>query len=359
MPGYTYYLDSAVPVNVLRELHVLQEIRVVFSSQAITGKSAWAGRPRDNGQCSSRPRRDGVPSAHRREHTKDKIPTMRTGLGRLLLFVIAGVLGACGGNGYDVPANQAGMPPPASGPGPISGLDFPGSAAVSTTMRFRFLNPLAIYPATYIWRAYPRQQPGFYTAFFWGNDDGQGVLNTFLWKGGVADTYYGAHPYPRGGLGTGTVHDWEIAIEQIDPVNGLVVKDQWYTQVFVAYGDGTGKHHTFYWNWPNTDASSIVTYTAPTSYGNVNPPVPALTWGDAPWQPGEEVWNGVLRGFQFYDVVLSPAEIAAEIANPGSVRTPWYLNLDPTPADITDKSKSGNGHHPEWVGTERPSLWTE
>src|SRR3989344_7233854 len=38
------------------------------------------------------------------------------------------------------------VPPPA---GPISGLDFPGSAAVATTMRFRFLNPLPIYPATY------------------------------------------------------------------------------------------------------------------------------------------------------------------------------------------------------------------
>ena len=228
---------------------------------------------------------------------------------------------------------------------------------VSKTMRFRFLNPLAIYPATYIWRAYPRQQAGYYTAFFWGNDDGQGTEATFLWKGGVGDTYYGAHPYPRGGFGDGTVHDWEIAVQQFDPVNGLVVKDQWYTQVFTAFGDGTGKHHTFYWNWPNTDASSIVTYTAPTTYGNVNPPFPALTWGDAQWNPGNEVWNGVLRGFQFYDAALNPIEIAAEIANPGSVRTPWYLNLNPTPTDISDKS--GRGHDPAWVGNERPSLWSQ
>jgi hypothetical protein len=269
--------------------------------------------------------------------------------GRLLRIAIAGLLVACSSGGDDAP--------PAPGASVVTGLDFPGSAAVATTMRFRFLNPPAIYPATYIWRAFPRQQDGFYTAFFWGNDDGQGNLGTFLWKGGVADTYYGAHPYPRGGLSNGTVHDWEIAIEQNDPVNGLVVKDRWYTQVFVAFGDATGKHHMFYWNWPNTDAANIVTYDAPASYGNVNPPVPALTWGDAPWQPGEEVWNGILRGFQIYDVVLSPAEIAAEIANPGSIRTPWYLNLNPTPADITDKS--GNGHHPEWVGNERPSLWSQ
>ena len=73
-----------------------------------------------------------------------------------------------------------------------TGLDFPGSAAVpnSTTMRFKFTNPqnngLPIYGPggnglTYIWRAYPRQQSGYYTAFFWGNDDGQNNLNTFLW----------------------------------------------------------------------------------------------------------------------------------------------------------------------------------
>jgi hypothetical protein len=223
-------------------------------------------------------------------------------------------------------------------------------------MRFRFLNPLAIYPATYIWRAFPRQQAGFYTAFFWANDDGQGTDATFLWKQGVADTHYGAHPYPTNDNTTGTVHEWEIALLG-DFVNGLVVKDQWYTQVFTAFGDGTGKHHTFYWNWPNIDAANIVARSMPTTYGNVNPPFPTLTWGDAPWRPGGEVWIGVLRGFQFYDVVLSPAEIAAEIANPGSVRTPWYLNLNPTPSDITDKS--GNRHDPEWVGNERPSLWSQ
>ena len=72
----------------------------------------------------------------------------------------------------------------------ITGLDFPGSSAVSTTMRFKFTNPqdngLPIYGpggngVTYIWRAYPRRQAGYYTAFFWGNDDGKNSLDTFLW----------------------------------------------------------------------------------------------------------------------------------------------------------------------------------
>ena len=60
----------------------------------------------------------------------------------------------------------------------MTGLDFPGSAATSGTVRFRFTNPLAIYPATYMWRVKPRQQNGYYTTFFWGND------GEFAWGGG-------------------------------------------------------------------------------------------------------------------------------------------------------------------------------
>jgi hypothetical protein len=35
----------------------------------------------------------------------------------------------------------------------------------------------------------------------------------------------------------------------------------------------------------------------------------------------------------------------------------WYVNLNPTPTDISDKS--GRGHNPEWVGNARPSLWSQ
>jgi hypothetical protein len=265
-------------------------------------------------------------------------------------------LAACGGSSDT--AVQAPAPQPA---GPISGLDFPGSAAVETTMRFRFLNPLAIYPATYIWRAYPRQQAGYYTAFFWGNDDGQGNLNTFLWtSSGAADSYYGAHPYPNPPP-IGTAHDWEISVVQADFVNGAVVYDRWYTQALRVWSDGSGKHHEFYWDLPHTDASRRVTYTADSSYGNVNPPVPALTWGDAPWAPGNEVWNGILRGIQVYSAKLSVSDILREVNSPLSTRAGaaniWYLNLNPTPRDISDKS--GRGHNPEWVGNRRPRLWTK
>ena len=241
----------------------------------------------------------------------------------------------------------------------ISGLDFPGSSAVSSTMRFRFLNPLSIYPATYIWRAYPRQQAGYYTAFFWGNDDGAGDFSTFWWDNSNANTFYGAHPYPNN-PDTST-HHWEIATDYggdyVSPE--LVQYNRWYTQALVAWSDSAGKHTLFYWNLPDT--SKVIEHIASASYGNINPPSPALTWGDAPWNPGREVWNGILRGIQVYSTALSVQNILSEANSPLSTSAGksniWYLNSNPNPDDISDKS--GRGHNPEWVGNLRPELWTQ
>jgi hypothetical protein len=241
-----------------------------------------------------------------------------------------------------------------------TGLDFQGSASTAGTVRFRFTNPLAIYPATYLWKLFPRRQAGYYTTFFWGNDDGRGDLSTFLWDGGAADSYYGAHPYPDPPP-NGTSHLWEIAVEQGDVLNGAVVYDRWYTQALRVWraSDGT-KHHEFYWDLPNTDSSRTVVRTSPATWGNKLPPVPALTWGDAPWSPSNEMLNGVLRGIQIYADVLTPQDIVSEFADPRSTAAGaasiWYLNLNPTPTDISDKS--GKGHHPSWVGSERPRLWS-
>jgi hypothetical protein len=230
-------------------------------------------------------------------------------------------------------------------------------------MRFAFRNPLPIYPATYIWAAYPRHQIGFYTAFFWANDDGRGTLDTFLWTPDRdADSYYGAHPYPAAPPGRrreGTKHHWEISIERDDFVNGAVEYDRWFKQSFRAWGDKFGKHHEFHWNLPNFDRRHTVARTSPSTWGNALPPAPALTWGDAPWAPGEEVWCGVLRGLQIYSTLLSPDEIVHEattaLSTARGAANIWYLNVDPTPDDICDRS--GQGNHPEWVGAERPTVW--
>ena len=252
--------------------------------------------------------------------------------------------------------------------GTIKGLDFPGSDTVSTTMRFRFVNPqdngLPIWGPngrgiTYIWQAYPRQQHGYYTTFFWGND-GQ------FWWDGSPNTYYGFHPYPQG---DGTSHKWEIAGDYGgDYLGGTVTYNRWYTQVARVWSDGSGKHHEFYWDWPDT--SKVITLSTGTDFGNTDPPFPALTWGDAPWPHGDscvygecgeggEVYNGIIRGIQIYNNTLSLADIQKEINSPLSTSAGasniWYLNLNPTPTDISDKS--GRNDHPEWVGSERPSLY--
>ncbi len=223
----------------------------------------------------------------------------------------------------------------------IYGLDFPGNAGANTTIRFEFRSALPAYPATYIWRAYPRQQESYYTAFFWGNNGAFYGTNT----------YYGFHPYPD--WNTDYQHFWEIAAPPgRDFVSSThVVYDHWYTQVAVCDKSGSTTVHEFYWDWPDT--TKVVRHTG-AEYSD--PPRPGLVVGDAPWNQGHEVWDGILRGFQFYDAALTRTEIAREVVSPGSARTPWYLSVNPTPSDILDKS--GNEHHPVWVGDERPSLWT-
>jgi hypothetical protein len=251
------------------------------------------------------------------------------------------------------------------------GLDFPGNG--SGTIRFKFTNPqnngLPIYGpggngVTYIWRAYPRRQSGYYTTFFWFMDDGSGKLEQIFWNNGESDTEYGAHPWPHDAHDR-TIHKWEIAVDRVDrvlPSDTLVVYDRWYTQVLRVWRDQDGyKHHIYYWDFPYTDDSHIVSHTAAQSYGETNPPSPALTWGDAPWNPGNEVYDGIIRGIQIYNILLSTADILSEVNSPLSTSAGasniWYLNLNPTPTDISDKS--GKGHHPVWVGSGRPALYTE
>ena len=233
-----------------------------------------------------------------------------------------------------------------------SGLDFQGSAATTSTVRFHFTNPLAIYPATYIWRVKPRQQNGYFTTFFWGNN------GTFFWDNGSPNSYYGAHPYPAQPP-NGSTHKWEIAVDGGDYVSQEdVVHGVWYTQALRVWSDGSGKHHEFYWDLPNT--SRVIRVDIRSSYGNTMPPAPVLVWGDAPWAASNEILNGVLRGIQVYSSTLTLSDVLAEVANP--VSTPagaaniWYLNINPTPTDIADRS--GRGHHPVWVGELRPLLWS-
>lgn len=232
-----------------------------------------------------------------------------------------------------------------SGAGQAFGLDFPGNVSVNT-VRFHFTNPLPAYPATYIWKVKPRQQSGYYTTFFWGNN---GEFDVYK--------YYGAHPYPNNPP-DGSTHQWEIAVGGADVVNNShVTYDRWHTQAFRVWADSNGKYYEFYWDLPDL-SKKIVTQEA-ASYGNRDPAFPVLVWGDAPWAPGNEVMNGVIRGIAVYSGLLSVQDILSESTNPLSTSAGqtyiWYLNQNPIPTDISDKS--GRGNNPSWVGPERPQLW--
>ncbi|MBN1377692.1 MAG: hypothetical protein JXA04_00495 [Gammaproteobacteria bacterium] len=152
-------------------------------------------------------------------------------------------------------------------------------------------------------------------------------------------------------------HKWEISVAGIDTQSPeSVVYETWYTQVARVYVSGSYRILEFYWDWPDT-SSHVIVETIEIAEQPTLPPQPVLTFGDAPWAPGNEMLSGILRGIQVYDSLLSISDIANEIASPGSITTPWYLNLNPTPSDISDKS--GNGHHPVWVGQLRPTLYQE
>jgi hypothetical protein len=246
------------------------------------------------------------------------------------------------------------------GSGGVTGLDFPANQPYAGDVRFRFTgsNLLDPYPATYIWRVNVRQQPGYYTTFFWGPD------GPF-----TAQSYYGAHPYPDGGGSSTLTHKWEVSIEGTDTVtdvnghNTAIRYGDWHTQALVVRRVNTDEvEASFYWDLPDT--TKLIRHTTQyTDYANTFGSRPysgmALSFGDAPWALGSERLNGILRGIQIYSAQLSLSEVLSEVSAPLSTPTGssaiWYLNLNPTPTDITDKS--GRGHHPTWAGALRPSLW--
>ena len=240
--------------------------------------------------------------------------------------------------------------------GPITALDFPSNGSTSADVRFRFTgaNLLPMYPATYIWRVKLRHQLGYYTTFFWGPD------GAFTGK-----DFYGAHPYPDGGGSSTSTHKWELSIDGRDYVNDAggnstqLGYDVWRTQALRVWDSGSAKVHEFYWDLPDT--SKVIRISVDRSYGSSPPSNSALNFGDAPWSLGNERLSGLLRGIQLYSSALTVADILAESGTPLSTsagnNSVWYLNLNPTPSDISDKS--GKGHNPAWVSTARPAAWTE
>lgn len=281
----------------------------------------------------------------------------------------------------------------AAPPPPVYGLEWDGNETTNTQRVLRKLSPFACYDATYIFKVYPKgpksaaTNPAYWTVFFWGN------YGTFI----NPHNFYGGHPYPFTGG-----QNWEISTAFHDfaesdvvggardtPValgtnSGSVTWNRWYTMVFRAWNDsGTFRHELIYdWDLFVTSGATAgwfqhsITAADDPSWGSVgrNPPTPGIVIGEAPpndantasWgdYSGREQFKGIIRGIQIYDARLGTAatpstsvlaDVTSELATPGSVRTPWYLNLNPTPTDVTDKSGSGNHFS---FPASLPSLWT-
>jgi len=242
------------------------------------------------------------------------------------------------------------------GTGETYGLEWDGSGSVRRMLYWD--NPFPIYDATYIFKVYPRKKNeayNYYTTFFWGNN------GDFIWDGGDANTYYGAHPYPiPAPTGPG---QWEISVFSNDYVTGSEVDwNRWHTQAFRAWRESPSvTHHEFYYDLPDT--SKVISHTVSNSgWADRNPPSPAIVMGQAPnlngqsWggYPGWEEFNGVIRGIQIYSGLLTVAEIQSEIAAPMSTQAGqnliWYLNRNPRPSDVADKKGVGTAHNPAWDG---------
>jgi hypothetical protein len=184
---------------------------------------------------------------------------------------------------------------------------------------------------TYIWKYRPRQQAGYYVTFWWSNN------GSFLWKAGGSDSYYGCHPYPRGG-GTGTtVHDWELAgmdsgADNIDTLAGspkAVVKDAWYTQAFRAVrNSNNSKTGRFYIALPSTANGDTIERTSPVGWGDSLPPRPAVTFGDSPWYADfqNERLSGILGPVKIFGKALSEADMLAEAADMSRLVTTDGIN---------------------------------
>lgn len=240
-------------------------------------------------------------------------------------------------------------------------------------------NPFPIYGSvdgvTYLFKVYPREitrDPSVagdrhYTTFFWGNSDNDDTPpSTFTWDTGtyLANTYYGAHPYPTTAPNS-TTSKWEISAGSVDTVGADVVYDRWYTQAFRAWRESAAiTHHEFYYDldlWVSSGGTQgRVTYDINSvDWADQNPPIPRITMGQAAWLdlPSNEESHMRLRGIQMFDRLLTVQQCIDEHANPGSSGIQaWYKNINPKATDVLDKS--GSGHHPSWRGVPA-DTWFE
>ncbi|MCA9617915.1 MAG: hypothetical protein KC731_02770 [Myxococcales bacterium] len=266
------------------------------------------------------------------------------------------------------------------GNGQTTGLEWTTNGVAGSDARLVWSgsNMLPRTSHTAIWKARYIQQSGYYAVAWHTSNDG-------TWHASYFEL--GTHPYPTtgtlnssgqstGGTGSsGLVHFYEIAglgasdfIASPGPGPTYpVTKGVWVTQARTSeiVGGNTVRHRY----WPDvSNPSGYIEQSIPKSgydAAAASAVSPAFTIGGSPWtgngSSNSESPGAVLRGFALFDAPLTIADIAAEAQSDASTpvttagaQAVFYINKNPTPTDVSDKS--GAGHSPTWANAQRPML---
>lgn len=264
---------------------------------------------------------------------------------------------------------------------PVLGLDFPLNETPNSDIRLMWDGAVLLprFNITVIWKSRMVAMNGFH-GHFWFSD------YVIPFPGNRYNA--GFHPYPTdgsfnpatgestGGLGdTGTTHYYEIAgLGTFDFIQGpggpiQVIKDgRWVTHAFTIELSGDTLIHTFRPDLEN-DPTNFIQVNSSLSQMNAETRVnPFFALGGSVWQQdfpsagrNNETPGGVISFLRFFTGVLSQADQIAE-ATSTTLNTPataagaasvFYINDEPVPTDVLDKS--GQGNHPRWDNANRPN----
>lgn len=264
-----------------------------------------------------------------------------------------------------------------------TGLTFLQNAAANSDIRIVWdgANLLPRTAHTFLWKSFYIQQTGYYATTWHAHNDGNFHIDSYE---------FGCHPYPCDGnidgVGqatgpsgeSGTVHYHECAgfagIDHISSPSGanggakIVTKGVWRWFARQCFISGSNLVHRHYRNLENdlTDYIEHVTLLS----GLTSPSAPAFYFGCSDWTAGQagattNVENpyGHHRSFAGFNAALTASECQTELASDldtpqtaGGLASAWYINKNPTPSDVSDKSSAG--HSPSWANARRPTLWT-
>lgn len=224
------------------------------------------------------------------------------------------------------------------------GLEFVGAALTTS---------IANFTIGFKTRYRAQTGAGYYTNFFDGRSDG-GFLGD--------NTYVGAHPYNNG--------LFEISAEGGDETNGqnghstAVTLGQWLRQSFVCRAGSGGNTISEFFYDHAAGMDWFIRRATVNGVGLVNSSISRkLVIGENYWSTERGCCD--MRGMYIVNSAISAAHMAAISAldtdaavlaycTANSI-TLHYLNSNPTPSDISDKS--GAGHHPQWMSATKPGLW--